>query len=647
METEKQSPTETKRRSFNLRAKLILGFAILSAFVSFITARGMYTNLQGQVLSEFKNRALSIIKVAALQQNGDEFVQISSAEDPLYEKFRLQNLKIRKSDPDIVYVFTMRKDEQGIYFVVDAGEKGKENIAAFGERYTDATSTLANNFATMPKGVVEPDIYTNQYGSFLSAYAPILNKGGAQVGVIGIDILADTILQKQRQILTQSIIIFFFALGLGIFFGFVTGNALTEPIIKLTQSATAFASGKLDERIELNTRDEISKLAETFNGMAGEIQGLVSGLEKRVEERTSDLATRSKELETANVRIQRRAAQFEALAQVTQNITAIRDLQLLLPRITTVISEQFGFYHVGIFLLDEINQFAILSAANSEGGKRMLLRNHRLRVGEEGIVGYAAATGKPRIAMDVGADAVFFNNPDLPDTHSEMALPLISKNIIVGALDVQSIETAAFTNEDIQMLSLLADQVSLAIENARLFDETRKALSEAEMVSRRAIREAWSRLPEQQKLLGYRYNVTGATPIREPIKIVESIPGKHKGKQAETNQAVVPIELRGEVIGKLVVQNPSGNQWNEDQLDLIRAVAERVALSAENARLFEETTARAEREKLVSDITSKIRSHNDPQAMIQTAITELREALGASRVEVIPQSVKGAERNEA
>ena len=437
--------------------------------------------------------------------------------------------------------------------------------------------------------------------------------------------------ELRAKFVTQSTYVFFFAVLLGVFFGWVTGRVLTESIIKLTKSAKIFSLGDLAQRIELNTGDEINDLAITFNTMANSIQELVTSLENRVEERTSDLASRSRELETANVRIQRRAAQFEALAQVTQTITAIRDIQQLLPNITKVISEKFGFYHVGIFLLDEINQFAVLSAANSEGGKRMLDRNHRLRVGEEGIVGYAAATGKPRIAMDVGEDAVFFNNQDLPDTHSEMALPLISKNIIVGALDVQSTETQAFTNEDIQMLSLLADQVSLAIENARLFDETRKALAESEVISRRAIRETWNRLPEQQNLLGYRYNVTGATPLRELIKFTESDSSKFKGKESGMNQAIVPIELRGEAIGKLVVQSPSGNQWNEDQLDLIKAVAERVALSAENARLFEETTARAEREKLVSDITSKIRSHNDPQAMIETAINELREALGASR----------------
>jgi GAF domain-containing protein len=111
----------------------------------------------------------------------------------------------------------------------------------------------------------------------------------------------------------------------------------------------------------------------------------------------------------------------------------------------------------------------------------------------------------------------------------------------------------------------------------------------------------------------------------------------------EASQVVVPIELRGETIGTLVVQSPSNAALNPDQINLIKAVAERVALSAENARLFEETTRRAERERLVTDITGKIRSVNDPQTMIQTAMEELRKALGASKVEVIPQSVKGAE----
>jgi FOG: GAF domain len=366
-------------------------------------------------------------------------------------------------------------------------------------------------------------------------------------------------------------------------------------------------------------------------------------LELRVEDRTHELANRNQDLDQANSQIQRRAAQFEALAQVTRAITSIRDLQELLPHITNVISDHFGFYHVGIFLLDDANEFAVLSAANSAGGKQMLERRHRLRVGEQGIVGNVTLTGDPRIAMDVGVDAVFFDNPELSDTHSEMALPLKSGKLIVGALDVQSTESGAFTQEDIQMLGLLADQVSLAIENARLFDETRRALADAESISHQLTREAWARMPVENKLLGYRYNIAGSSPLNEQLDLTELNRRKSKGNQKESSQVVVPIELRGETIGTLVVQSPSTVALNQDQIDLIKAVAERVALSAENARLFEETTRRAERERLVSDITGKIRSVNDPQSMIQTAMEELRKALGASKVEVIPQAVKGTE----
>jgi GAF domain-containing protein/HAMP domain-containing protein len=581
--------------------------------------------------------------VAAFQQNGNEFRNISSSQDPLYEKFRVQNLKIRKSDPDIAYVYTLRKDDQGIYFVVDAGEPGESNISAYGERYPDAVAFLVDNFNNMPDGIVEPEFYTDQYGTFLSAYAPILTDTGEQVGVIGIDIFADTIREKQRETIQQSIFVIIFALVIGAFFGLLAGNALTNPIVKLTKSTADFASGKLDQTIEIDTKDEIGTLATTFNQMAGKIKELIDSLELRVADRTKDLEEQTLELESANRRIQSRATQFEALAQVTQTITSVRDLQSLLPIVTKVISQKFGFYHVGIFLLDEVGQYAILSASNSEGGQRMLERRHRLRVGEEGIVGYATARGKPRIAMDVGLDAVYFNNPDLPNTHSEMALPLISNNIIVGALDVQSTEIAAFTEEDVQMLSLLADQVSLAIENARLFEETRRALGEAEAISRQITREGFAQLSAEQDLVGYQYNVSGARPLREPLPLTGSAKGKGITKQTESSQVVVPIELRGETIGMLAVQTPSLEALNQDQIDLIKAVAERVALSAENARLFDETSRRAERERMVSEISGKIRSVNDPDLMIKTAMEELRQALGASRVEVIPQVIKGQE----
>ena len=370
-----------------------------------------------------------------------------------------------------------------------------------------------------------------------------------------------------------------------------------------------------------------------------ELRELKTNLETRIEERTHELAQRSTELEAANQRNQERAVQFEAIAQVAGAVASIRTLEKLLPKIAQLISEHFNFYHVGIFLNDASNQYAVLSAANSEGGQRMLARKHQLKIGEQGIVGYVASTGKARIALDVGEDAVFFNNPDLPDTHSEMSLPLTISGKVIGVLDVQSTESAAFDEEDLQIMSILTDQVSLATENARLFDESNKSLAEAEALYKQYLRQAWGRMSREQRLTGYHYSEMGAVPIEN---LDEAAINKHR-EMSKRPQIAVPIVLRGEAIGTLAVQVPQADQVNEDQMDLIKAVAERVAISVENARLFEETTRRAERERLVTEITAKMRSTNDPDIMIQNTLNELKTALGATRVQLVPHTLEGSD----
>ncbi|MBP6209639.1 MAG: GAF domain-containing protein [Anaerolineales bacterium] len=369
--------------------------------------------------------------------------------------------------------------------------------------------------------------------------------------------------------------------------------------------------------------DRVRKSESELNASNQQLQELTLNLEKRIQERVADL-------EKANTLSEKRARQFEAITRISSTIASVQNLQELLPRITEAISQQFGFYHVGIFLVDAGNQYAVLSAANSEGGKKMIKRHHQLKIGEQGMVGNVTSTGNPRVALDVGEDSVYFTNPELPDTHSEMALPLKIGGTIIGALDVQSSESNAFTTEDINTLSALANQVSLAIQNARLFEQTAKLLSDSESIQRQYVRETWSRLPKEEEFAGYRYTALGAVEIAKIGNIETPDPSTHK-------EIKTPITIRGEAIGALSIHIPQHERVSADQMDLIRAVVERVALSAENARLFEETSRRATREGLVSDITTKIRSTNDPQEMIRTAMEELQRALGASRVEIIPQ----------
>jgi GAF domain-containing protein len=210
----------------------------------------------------------------------------------------------------------------------------------------------------------------------------------------------------------------------------------------------------------------------------------------------------------------------------------------------------------------------------------------------------------------------------------------------VGALDVQSTEASAFSEDDTSVLSLLADQVSMAIENARLLDQSRKSLAESEALYRQYLRQAWNRLPKEQNLAGFRYNVRGAFPIETKQQVNLANSSEEEIEEFRGPRISVPLAIRGETIGTLSVQIPDEKNINEAQMDLINAVAERVALSAENARLFEETTRRAERERLVSDITVKIRSTNDPDVMVKIALEELKQALGATKVQLVPHTLQ-------
>jgi GAF domain-containing protein/HAMP domain-containing protein len=408
---------------------------------------------------------------------------------------------------------------------------------------------------------------------------------------------------------------------------------LTDPIISLTKTANSISQGNLTARATIKTRDEIGILANTFNEMSTQIQDLVAGLENRVAQRTTELEQRSEELGKITKQSEKRADELQAIAEIARSISTEKDLEKLLPLITQIVSERFGYYHIGIFLLNDTRNFAVLRAANSLGGQRMLQRRHMLEVGQVGIVGNVTSTGTPRIALDTGADATYFNNPDLPETRSEMALPLTARGIIIGALDVQSTVANAFTEADINILSLLADQIAIAIDNVRLLDETKIALAESESVFREYLASSWQRRASTD-IVGYLQTLSGGQLITGKTSKEIDISGEN-----EKDAIAIPIQLREQVIGTLNVRpNTEGRIWNVDEINIVQAVAERLGLALDNARLFEETSSRASRERLVSDITTKIRGTNDPEEMVKTAVEELKRALGVTRIEIIPKT---------
>lgn len=404
-----------------------------------------------------------------------------------------------------------------------------------------------------------------------------------------------------------------------------------KPIKELTKTADSIAKGDFYQEAVVESEDEIGILARSFNTMTAQLRDLITSLETRVAERTRDI----------NIR----ANQLKVTAEVAREAAAIQDYQQLLANVVDMISNRFGFYHVGIFILQALPDanYAVLRAANSEGGKKMLARNHRLKVGKEGIVGYVASTGEARIALDVGTDAVFFNNPDLPQTRSEMALPLKVHEQIIGILDVQSIKSNAFNEDDIATLQILADQIALALRNSELLSDLQKSYQELREEYKSYLIESWSEQLDK-KSYAFIYQGNNVKPIEmhdssSTLQKIRTAEKSHYLSQKSTDdtkfELIVPIELYGKQLGILQLsREKEAGPWKENEINMLKKSANQVALALENARLLIEIKKRATRDRILGDVTSKIRETLDIQTVLETATKEIFNVLDMETVKI-------------
>ena len=339
-------------------------------------------------------------------------------------------------------------------------------------------------------------------------------------------------------------------------------------------------------------------------------------------ETRDSLKNQTYELEKASLLSTRRIEQLRLVANVAKSTASIRELESLITTISDLISQRFGIYHTGIFLLDDSHEYAYLRAANSEGGQRMLKKGHRLQVGTQGIVGSVTATGIPRIALDVGMDSVHFINPDLPNTRSEIALPLKIVQETIGALDLQSVEPNAFSQEDVEVLSILANQVAIAIQNAQSFEAARQAAQDAENAYLQLTGQAWSQAIRRRQVRGYHFDGVGTKSI---ISMTTSTNGEASLQ--------IPVRLRGQEIGKLKLSSRERDRnWTQDEVAMAQASAERAALALENARLLEDAQRRAAREQVIGEISATVSSSSDMEEILRSAVQELGRKMGGAEV---------------
>lgn len=391
------------------------------------------------------------------------------------------------------------------------------------------------------------------------------------------------------------------------------------------------------------------------------------------------------ELKIAEELAQKRANQLQISSEIARETTATLQIDELLSKAVELILERFKFYHAAIFLLDPSGEYAVLRESTGDAGMKMKLEGHKLSVGSKSIVGQTAFRGHPLVINDVFKDSTFFPNPLLPDTRSEMALPLKVGSQILGVLDVQSTETNAFSPDDVGVLQILADQLAGAVLNARLFGRANENLALNTALNQitnaaaasTTVEEAltitveglWKinnenqvaiLFPDSEGLYRIRASAgfEGVDLTRISIRNGQGIIGKTieekkpcliKDKRLENDQTtlddnnlsqiVIPISYRDAVLGILELENRGIASFDEADLLILSSLGNSLGTILYNNQLLQEIRRQVERERQLFEITSKIRRSVDMQTILQTSVNEIAQALRVhrARIEISPE----------
>ena len=389
-----------------------------------------------------------------------------------------------------------------------------------------------------------------------------------------------------RGLQLQSVLFSLLALLLGAGFSYYVAKAVSDPIYDLIKTFNKIEQGDLTQRAPVSGTDELGIVTVQFNRMVSRLETLQNSLEQQVIERTKQLA---------------------ATNEVGRVAASSLDPEQLLAKVIPLIPERFEYYFAAIYLVDPSGKWAELKEATGEAGRVLKQNHHRLEISGKNMVGTAIRESSPRIAQIASEEKQRFENPLLPYTRSEMALPLMVGDRVLGALNVQSTRESDFGPQVIETMQNMAGQVAIALENARLFQEAQQIIKEMRAVQQQYLLEGWQGLSEENEKLEYRI-----------------------GDEEDDNsrKLEVPISLRDQILGQIMLE--SQTEWTPDQHSLVGAVATQAAIALENARLVSESRHIALRERMAAEINSKIWSSATIDGVLQTVIKELGRRLDAS-----------------
>ena len=334
-----------------------------------------------------------------------------------------------------------------------------------------------------------------------------------------------------------------------------------------------------------------------------------SQLEERVQARTQELELKSNQLRSST--------------SIARTVTQIQDITELMNAMVHLTAERFGYYHVGIYLLDVHKKIAFLQAASSLAGKELIAGGFRVEVDKRNAINLIVDQGKPYYIGDNSRSGLLKDDA-FPQTRSRMILPLQVRGSIIGLIDLHSELEQVFSPEDAENFQSLADLVAVSIDNVRLLSETRALVSQLESFTSYQSKQSWQAY-SGHRTSAYQFTPAGIRPI---------FPSAQDAKAA-VERLNIPLLLRGQSIGSISLRRKDGAAgWTVRERILIGKIAEQAALALENSRLVEEAQRNAQRDQLIASISSRVRETLDVDSVIRTAAVELRRIFDLKEAEV-------------
>ena len=433
-----------------------------------------------------------------------------------------------------------------------------------------------------------------------TAYTPLTIGGDTDTkAVVAVLFHLGELAGFQNQLINNLAIIFTLLVAAVVgLIGLFVWRSVTNPLKQLQSGAQQIAGGDYSLHLNAATHDEIGQSAQAFNQMAVAVQ------------------TRQTELEQATRRLEARTQALGTNAELSLQMTSILDKAELLRYVIDGIQAEFDFYHVHIYLIDPLTSDLVMAEGAGDVGRQLKARGHRLQPGQ-GIVGAVAGTNQSFLGNNVDEIPDFVRNDLLPDTKSEMAVPLRKGDKVLGVLDIQSEQINRFEKEDIDLLQSIANTLTVALENVRLLDETRQALDEISRLNRRLTRESWEEFSQDYQTQGYRF-INGQTatiapdsdvwlsPMKQAAKTQQIVKQTDVGNGAQAkSELAIPLMLRDQVIGVLGVKREAASVWAEEEVAAVESVAEQVARALDNARLAGEQEKTIEQLKELDQLKSE------------------------------------------